>query len=361
MDFDMKSKNNIFVVLPTFIINGIKFGTDMCDYHTIEPRFGKYVAERNIQCKRLPMEYLHCVISLSNSPDMNTCDSSIGMSLYYVYSEVSFTINGCKRFSRVRDENGKLVVELVPLSWMSGQYWTDMEWPFTTDNNKMHMLDDKLCPRTIDNVPSDIYRMIVDSTLKGCLEMPLIDIDGQRYLDCNKKKQFYKTEGKGISTDSRIFRFGISRKYMYYGDANEENNIRIVNLQTDEDFECNFKCIGLYEVVEGLILISPDGENYYLYLLDEDILPHPTINLEDIGTLLAEFSLRNIRNKHINRIIENPFKTKERDRLANWLYETISKQLPLTITGIITEYCTLVKYYDYDVLINYLQSQSEEN
>lgn len=100
----------------------------------------------------------------------------------------------------------------------------------------------------------------------------------------------------------------------------------------------------------------------YLYLVGEKILPisqneSKYISCQNIGLNLARLFMDEQGSYRVHRVHENPFKTKERDRLANWLYETLEKILPLAITGIITEYCTLVRYYDYDVLMNYMREQ----
>jgi hypothetical protein len=80
---------------------------------------------------------------------------------------------------------------------------------------------------------------------------------------------------------------------------------------------------------------------------DEDI------DLMEIGNIIIDLPTQ----AFAKRVIENPFKTKERDCLASWLHSQFGQLLPLPIAGIITEYCTLVKYWDYDVLMKHIESQ----
>lgn len=80
---------------------------------------------------------------------------------------------------------------------------------------------------------------------------------------------------------------------------------------------------------------------------------HEEFEPKDIGVCLAKLFEYWGGNGNILRVYENPFKTKERDRLANWLYEIIHRILPLGITGIITEYCTHVRINHNEVLVNH--------
>ena len=343
MNLDIKTEIPRFIVLPSIVVSC----TNESDYKNIanlvlEPIYGQYNVKFNAWLNNSVHEIYYRSIILNNI-------------IYHITTQYIPELTYPLGFRIYSINSNKFVEFEFPPESSDGEV---IGWPHYENEGKLIVLNDKLELVKYDVTLPKKY-LISDKRIKLCLEDPLVEIDEYSYLDKSFKRHYHHEKSKipeiFYHPKLHIYNlFEISRKYVCFGDG-YDNYLCILDLHTKMISTLKTWFHHFQQICEDLIA-DMGFKTIDIHLLDENAKINNSVKtLDNIGFCLLKMKFDDGIAKRVTRVIENPFKTAERDRLANWLYESLEKILPLTITGLITEYCTLVRYYDYDVLMNHIK------
>ena len=335
MEPHIEFKDAGFIVLPSLILHYKDENNYIC-YSVLEPNLGKYTLSKSYTVKSCDQEQVYYAISLNNIMYLTTVRNIDSHFVGKIYNNKSDEV----------------------ITYPAGvrHLASFINWPWYEGDQKTYVMQKNLQFSDYNAKISYNPKIIYPDKARECQFFSLIEIDEISYLNQSFEKQLYlKSNNVGWISIISNYSFGIPGKYVYYKEVRQDSNPwKVYNLLTELHFDCNFTSNKFREICKGFVYMSNDAEINGIYLLNENLNINSNLSIDDIGIRLIKINFPKDEYHSVKRIIENPFKTAERDRLANWLYELLEKILPLVITGLITEYCTLVKYYDYDVLMEYI-------
>ena len=272
--------------------------------------------------------------------------------------------------------------------------WKYTKWPIyycPADNiaskSSIHILDENLEFKYYGNIienPNIIISTYPSPRINNYRPNLLTYVDENTYLYLHDTRRIYKAEyeesesylyfpKKLSSRKSDLFYYNheemgssecvrINKNFMYIGRGNIIDIYRGDEYITD--FHLHRKCIISNKIwILGESYRDDEDKSRIFIIRDDDDIKNTkeksTMNINDIGFIHSEINC-SLDHYRCDRIIEDPFKSEERHRLAEWLYNQLGQILPLTIIGLITDFCCLVEYYDYDLLMNYLNRSHDE-
>ena len=340
----------IFLVLPSiFVYRFMKI--DNYNYAILDPHLGKYT----INCQG--------IITRDNTwryPDHNI---RINGKLYYpIGSDRNtvhiFDVQDNKIITTLSSPDVNMVYYSTPIKYpifmykgkgygfvlTNGMQFTKFNCKFlephkyiTVNGRIIHCDDYRIC----ESEDNESYFLLKDKKLIRYYWNKDIFVD-------------YKLDIPYCSSDPIL----LDDSHIYY--TNEESEI-IINTRTRQISSRSFQLNDKFSrtcSINGPLFEKLTREKDKVIYIDKLSNIKSTLDFSEISTTLVEIT-NSIGHVSFHKINEKPFKTPERDRLAQYLYEQFQKILPFGIAGIITDYCTLVKYYDYEVLMNWIKSQSE--
>jgi hypothetical protein len=339
MALEIESKSPIFLVLPSLIVQNYY---NRSEYSLLDPVMGSY---NNVYTAK-KHEY----------SDMEGHKSK--------FMKIDGKLYICTDADKLLILRQQGVKNSTPFDIGGYTINSSIEWPhhYFKDRDEIAMVGDKGEFVKYKAILPD-YFIISDGTIKKCEEGSIIEIDSKSYLNdvfrvCYYDNQHNSTIKSLRDGECSKILFKQSKKNICYTDEETDKYVGyalITNVQTGKTVKCAFDPDGIKEIYENLISITGDDPTTDIYLLSDDINLKQKMSVKDLGNMIARIKSENPFK--IYRVMENPFETVEKNKLANWLYEQINQLIPQTIINIITDYCVLVKYYDYDILMNYIKAQ----
>jgi hypothetical protein len=340
----------VFLVLPSIFVEIDRdLDVDEFGYFTLEPYYGKYKVELiNSEAKNHGV-FIYSGKKVRKDGHIYSMGEFDGK--YVIYDVVNHNILKSSITQNIDD------IEFCE------------DWPgIVRFGNK------QLCIlKNLEFVEYEIYypnhTMISDNNIiKSCRGKHITDTDKSLYYWDNGHIMRFDiltqtTSHVAKSTDDGYYIIG--KNWLVVNEPNREfrptlmnaENLNTINIQLPE---AETIINGSMLMFRSLVKDEPENEYLDLFLIDDgwdesvSVIGEPS-SLYDFGRRMLKITVPLIMKYfHPAVINENPFKTEERDRLALWLYNQFGQLLPIPVAGIITEYCTLVKHYMYDVLMNYV-------
>ena len=298
MEQAIEFKDAGFIVLPSLIIYHKDTDDSIC-YSVLEPNLGKYTLSKlSHKINDCPMEEVRNAFYLDDILYLDTLFTFHSVCIRKIYNNKS-------------DE-----IITYPASFQYSD--SIISWPWYINGQKTYVMQKNLQFSDYNTKISFIPKIIYPDKIRDCIFPSLIEIDETSYLNQTFEKQlFLKSNSIGWTSANSSYSFGIPGKYVYYIDLwQKDNPWKVYNLSTKLHFDCNFTSNYFIEMCRGLVYMSDNKDIYGVYLLNEDLNINSNIDIGNVGPQLIKMRPKNNYN-FVRRIIENPFKTAERDRFAN--------------------------------------------
>ena len=334
----------IFLVLPSLIIENI-ICNERTNYIILDPSLGRYIiSTRGTITRKYVQLNMDSNIRIKNK-------------LYCIL----VPNYGTTQIIDIQDDN--IIAELLSVDDPISTYHRSIKHPMMLFRDKKYMfiLDHHLQLIKIDKSLDQNLHIIMDKKIILWDSWRICDSgDGESYFRTEYKKLMRHYYDKSLLIDYRLeiphcysWPITLNNNYVFY--ISDQGNT-IINVKTQQIFSSptSIENCSTNIIYESLFHSNIKGITKVIYLNRLQNLK-TDFDFDDISTTLLEITNYD-RYISIYKINENPFKTPERDRLAQYLYEQFQKILPFGIAGIITDYCTLVKYCDYEVLMNWINS-----
>lgn len=361
----IKSAEPRFLVLPSIFIYN-RYQQDIAKTIILEPILGKYHMKL---CEPINGQ-IHNVVNIRNK--------------IYLFGKKSHSenVDEINIFTILDDEINfvkKNILDRV-------HYMLDNEkiqWPIYydvaySDKCLTYMIDDHLESKQFVKNINPLSLTVSEKKIKLCNVLNFITCTGENNCVYSYRKKIYKSKyveknnyiqipETDICKETNLLLSSsisgikkLNKDFIYISSDNT-----IVNIHTKKEYNTDISYVNdiicskiwvLEKCLRGMI-------HWEIFIIgdDDDFNNAKGMNINDIGYISFTLNSNHARDIHIfKRIVEDPFKSEERNRLAEWLYNQLGQILPVTITGLITDYCCLVEYYDYNLLIDYLNHSREE-
>ena len=365
-------KNNSeprFLVLPSLFIYSQRYPNEK--YYALEPILGKYEVK-----SFEPIEgIIQSIVRIKNCIYLfGVRKVSVGFTI--IDSEISIFAISDNKIKFIKNVNFDQPRHML--------FYRHTKWPIYFDlfddgisKPSIRMIDENLESKYYENnmqIPNIMISIHPSLKIKNCYTNLLTCIDENTCLYFGHDGHIYKT--KYEEKKSHLYTPNVVSDILYNRRkvSNQEcirmnkefmriSNENIINIHNGNEYTTDIGYINSVVSNKMWILYKPtisisDERRIFIIGDDDDIKntkEKSIMNIDDIGFIHSEIN-HHINRYNCDRIIEDPFKSEERHRLAEWLYNQLEKILPIAIAGLITDYCCLVEYYDYDLLMNYFNT-----
>ena len=354
-----------FLILPSIFIYDQYYKTNTKSI-ILEPILGEYHQKIYEPIDRM----IHNVVSIKNKIYLFGSNSLLEDNLF----------NEIDIFSLCGD-NIKLVKKLS----LCGSYFMlqndRIQWPIYYD----HAYDDKCLIYMIDSSLetlqfaqgiNPLFLKVLNKEINMCNRLELIHCTDKNTCIYSYCKRIY--ESSYVKKNNYIEIASLEDSDLLY--ANPKYNIYPVPKKLNKDFivysdgsvvnihdgkSCKTDIVNFRYIISDKIWILDDYSdgkvNFTLFIIgdDDDFDKAEKISINNIGFIPIKIINEKCQKNYVfKRIVEDSFKSEERHRLAEWLYNQLGQMLPIVITGLITDFCSTIEYYDYDLLMNFLSDNS---
>lgn len=347
-----------FLVLPSIFIHNI-YVYAKGEFYILEPIMGKYTVRT---LEMMPTADAPVIIKIKNK--------------MYLITRPDFQLSELKIFV-ISNNEIKHVKTIKIGNFYPAITHKQIKWPIYSNTpvndskETLCMIDENLELKFRITNNTQTSKITIDANAVKTSPINLISCIGNNSCLYSKNNMIYMSEYK-LRDHCDIVEYTYSRQFFDLNTLHEPINFGICR-----------KVNEYFTLINGKYIVNIYGEKGYLtdirqvdsiisnktWILDQDCqkllfimddinnfdVNNTNMSINDMGFIhsVINYPEGNYIN---NRISEDPFKSEERDRLTEWLYNQLEKILPIAITGIITNYCCLVEYYEYDILTKYFDT-----